>query len=102
MCDTNTVLNRVSFDELNELVNEPLSDEVACLDIEDASKGRLSDDQVMMLIKEKTGVTNSSVFQQLPADIKKSILKDLKGKRASLSQLERLTGISKSMIYRMG
>jgi len=50
--------------------NEPLSDEVARLDIEDASKGRPSDDQVMMLIKEKTGVTNSSAFQQLPTDIK--------------------------------
>ena len=56
---------------------------------------------VMMLIKEKTGATNSSAFQQLPADIKKSVLIELKGKRASLRQLERLTGISKSMIYRM-
>ena len=101
MCDTHTVLNRVSFDELNELVNEPLSDEVACLDIEDASKGRPSDDQVMMLIKEKTGVTNSSAFQQLPDEIRRSVLIELKGKRASLRQLERLTGIGKSMIYRM-
>ena len=87
LCDTHTVLNR--------------TEEVACLDIEDASKGRPSDDQVMMLIKEKTGVTNSNAFQQLPADIKKSVLIELKGKRASLRQLERLTGISKSMIYRM-
>lgn len=80
---------------------EPLSDEVACLDIENASKGRPSDDQVMMLIKEKTGATNSSAFQQLPADIKKSVLIELKNRRASLRQLERLTGIGKSMIYRM-
>ena len=94
-------LNRIPLNELSELVNEPISDEVACLDIEDASKGRPSDDQVMMLIKEKTGVTNSNAFQQLPADIKKSVLIELKGKRASLRQLERLTGISKSMIYRM-
>ena len=65
------------------------------------SSWRPSDDQVMMLIKEKTGATNSSAFQQLPADIKKSLLIELKGKRASLRQLERLTGISKSMIYRM-
>ena len=101
LCDTHTVLNRIPLNELSELVNEPISDEVACLDIEDASKGRLSDDQVMMLIKEKTGATNSSAFQQLPADIKKSVLIELKGKRASLRQLERLTGISKSMIYRM-
>ena len=101
LCDTHTVLYRIPLNELSELVNEPISDEVACLDIEDASKGRPSDNQVMMLIKEKTGATNSSAFQQLPADIKKSVLIELKGKRASLRQLERLTGISKSMIYRM-
>ena len=53
-------------------------------------------------IKEKTGATNSSAFQQLPAEIKKSVLIELKGRRASLRQLERLTGIGKSMIYRMG
>ena len=101
LCDTRTVLNRISYKELNDLVNAPLSDDVSCLDIEDASKGRPSDDQVMMLIKEKTGVTNSSAFQQLPDEIRRSVLIELKGKRASLRQLERLTGISKSMIYRM-
>ena len=101
LCDTHTVLNRIPLNELSELVNEPISDEVACLDIEDASKGRPSDDQVMMLIKEKTGATNSSAFQQLPDEIKKSVLVELNGKRASLRQLERLTGISKSMIYRL-
>ena len=101
LCDTRTVLNRISYKELNDLVNAPLSDDVSCLDIEDASKGRPSDDQVMMLIKEKTGVTNSSVFQQLPDEIRRSVLIELKGKRASLRQLERLTGIGKSMIYRM-
>ena len=102
LCDTRTVLNRIPYYELTELVNDPLSDDVTCIDIEDASKGRPSDDQVMMLIKEKTGVTNSSAFQQLPAEIKKSVLIELKGRRASLRQLERLTGIGKSMIYRMG
>ena len=101
LCDTHTVLNRIPLNELNELVNDPLSDEVACLDIEDASKGRPSDDQVMLLIREKTGATNSSAFQQLPDEIRRSVLIELKGKRASLRQLERLTGISKSMIYRM-
>lgn len=101
LCDTRTVLNRISYDDLNGLVNEPLSDDVSCLDIEDASKGRPSDDQVMLLIREKTGATNSSAFQQLPDEIRRSVLIELKGKRASLRQLERLTGIGKSMIYRM-
>ena len=95
-------MSLIPYYELTELVNDPLSDDVTCIDIEDASKGRPSDDQVMMLIKEKTGVTNSSAFQQLPADTQKSVLIELKGRRASLRQLERLTGIGKSMIYRMG
>ena len=101
LCDTRTVLNRIPYEELVELVNEPLSDDVACLDIEDVSKGRPSDDQVMLLIKERTGATNSSAFQQLTDDIKRSVLIELKNMRASLRQLERLTGIGKSLIYRM-
>lgn len=86
-----------SYNKLNDLVNIPLSDDVACLDIEDTSKGRPSDNQVMLLIKEKTGVTNSRAFQQLPEETKRSVLIELKGMRASLRQLERLTGIGKSM-----
>ena len=70
LCDTQTVLNRIPYNELNALVNELLPDDIACLDIEDTSKGRPSDDQVMLLIKEKTGATNSSAFQQLPDEIK--------------------------------
>ena len=101
LCDTQTVLNRIPYNELDELVNEPMSDDVACLDIEDAQKGRPSDDQVMSLIKEKTGATNSSVFQQLPDEIRRSVLIELKERKASLRQLERLTGIGKSLIYRM-
>lgn len=101
VCDTRTVLNRIPYSELSDLVNEPLSDDVFCLDIEAAFKGRPSDDHVMWLIKEKTGATNSSAFQQLPDETKRSMLIELKGRRASLRQLERLTGIGKSMIYRM-
>ena len=101
LCDTHTVLNRIPLNELSELVNEPISDEVACLDIEDASKGRPSDDQVMMLIKEKTGATNSSAFQQLPKEMRITTLRELKDRGASLRQLERLTGIGKGVIYRM-
>ena len=78
----------ISYNKLNDLVNTPLSDDVSCLNIEDTSKGRPSDNQVMLLIKEKTGVTNSSAFQQLPEDTKRSVLIELKGMRASLRQLE--------------
>jgi REP element-mobilizing transposase RayT len=63
----------------------------------------LMTNHIHLLIRERenTGATNSSAFQQLPDETKGSMLIELKGRRASLRQLERLTGIGKSMIYRM-
>lgn len=95
------MLNRITFADLRELVYDPLADDVNCLDMEEPSKGRPSDDQVMILIKEMTGATSSSAFQQLPEEIKRETLKELKNKRASLRQLERLTGIGKGIIHRL-
>ena len=33
LCDTRTVLSRIPFNDLDELVNDPLSDDIVCLDI---------------------------------------------------------------------
>lgn len=98
LCDTGTVLRRVPFDDLEALVNEPLADEVNCLDMDDPSRSRPSDDQVWAYIKDKTGVTNSSAFQRLNDDVRRAVLKDLKEIGASHRQLERLTGIGRGVI----
>ena len=98
LCDTGTVLRRVPFDDLEAMVNEPLSDEVNCLDMDDPSRSRPSDDQVWAYVKDKTGVTNSSAFQQLNDDVRRAVLKDLKEIGASHRQLERLTGIGRGVI----
>ena len=98
LCDTGTVLRRVPFDDLEAMVNEPLSDEVNCLDMDDSSRSRPSDDQVWAYIKDKTGVTNGSAFQQLNDDVRRAVLKDLKEIGASHRQLERLTGIGRGVI----
>jgi hypothetical protein len=95
LCDTGTVLRRVPFDDLEAMVNEPLSDEVNCLDMDDPSRSRPSDDQVWAYIKDKTGVTNSSAFQRLNDDIRRAVLKNLKEIGASHRQLARLTGIGR-------
>ena len=66
ICDTRTVLNRIPFKDLEEWVNEPLDDEVQCLDNDDEKpRLRLSDDQVWQEIIKIAGVSNSSSFQQL-------------------------------------
>ena len=101
VCDVKTVLNRISFTELEAWVNAPLDDDIGCMDIEDPSRVRPSDDQVWQMIREIANVTNASAFQQLADDIKKQTLLELKERQASLRQLERLTGIGKGVIHRI-
>ena len=95
ICNTQTVLNRIPLPQLEEWINEPLPEDVYCLDIEGSSRRRPSDDQIWNLIKEKTGVTNNSAFQQLDNGTRQQIFLELKDIGASLRQLERLTGIGK-------
>ena len=59
ICDVNTVLNRITFKDLDEWVNEPLDDDVQCLEIEKKVFSKPSDDQVWLMIKEQTGATSS-------------------------------------------
>lgn len=101
LCNTQTVLHRIPFDELETLVNDPLSDDIGCIDIEDPSRSRPSDDQVWQEIIKLTGVTNASAFQQLPDELRRAALLELKESRASLRQLSRLTGIGKGVIHRI-
>ena len=93
--------DNMNFKELEELVNDPLDDDVYCLDIEGSSRRRPSDDQVWLKIKDKTGVTNSTSFQQLDENKRNEIFLELKDCGASLRQLERLTGIGKGVIHRI-
>ena len=101
ICDIRTVLNRIPFTELEALVNDPLGDDVQCLEIEGTLRQRPSDDQIWLLIKKKTTVTNASAFQQLADEVKREILKELKEQGASHRQLERLTGVGRGLIQKL-
>lgn len=101
ICNTQTVLNRIPFTELETWVNEPLSDDIHCLDIEDPSRKRPSDDQVWRMIIEKSGIRNASAFQQLNEDVRRRVLSELKEQGASHRQLERLTGVGRGLIQKL-
>ena len=101
ICDTQTVLNRIPYKELEEWVNDPLDDDVQCLEIEKKVFSKPSDDQVWLMIKEQTGTTSSTTFQQLADEIKRSILKQLKDSGASHRQLKLLTGVGRGLIQKL-
>ena len=85
----------------SEPVNDPLDDDVQCLEIEKKVFSKPSDDQVRLMIKEQTGATSSTTFQQLADEIKRSILKQLKDSGASHRPLERLTGEGRGLIQKL-
>ena len=125
ICDTRTVLNRIPFKELEEWVNDPLDDDVNCLDNDNEKpRYRLSDDQVWQQIIKLTGVTNSSDFnkvdfchdsakrassmalaapkvQKLNKDKQRETLRTLLDIGASVRQLQRLTGLGRGIIQRV-
>ena len=101
ICDTRTVLNRIPFKDLEAWVNDPLDDDIQCLEIEKKVYSKPSDDQVWLQIKEQTGATNSAAFQQLADEIKRNILRELKDSGASHRQLERLTGEGWGLIQKL-
>ena len=86
--------NDTDFKELLYLVSVPVA-------VEGSSRRRPSDDQVWLKIKDKTGVTNSTSFQQLDENKRIEMFLELKDSGASLRQLERLTGIGKGVIHRI-
>ena len=102
ICDTRTVLNRIPFKDLEEWVNDPLDDEVQCLDNDNEKpRLRLSDDQVWQEIIKIAGVSNSSSFQQLEKEKQREALRMLLDIGASVRQLQRLTGFGRGLIQRV-
>ena len=53
------------------------------------------------MIIEMTGVTNSSAFQKLEDESKRTVLKELKVRGASHRQFERLTGVGRGLIQKL-
>lgn len=84
-----SVLPRNAFVEYN---NEPSS--VMCLDVEEKTIKRVTDEEARKIIKKYSKCENVSEFQALPVDKRDKYLKIFKEKGISIRQISRLTGVS--------
>ena len=92
----------VKEEDDSQWVNDPLDDDVNCLDNDNEKpRYRLSDDQVWQQIIKLTGVTNSSDLQKLNKDKQRETLRTLLDIGASVRQLQRLTGLGRGIIQRV-
>ena len=90
------------MEELVEFVNDTVDDEeITFVDMpEDAPKKRITDDEVWQQIELLTKIKDPTSFQQLSKDKQQAILHSLRVKGASISQLQRITGLGKGFIQR--
>ena len=98
MCNVNVVLGRISIDELTALVDAPLDNDVSCIEYEDERERSMSDDSVMLCLKDEFGITDGQQIQKLGKEERDVILAALLRRHAGVRQLQRLTGIGKNII----
>lgn len=102
LCHVEAVLRRVSFDEIQKMVCAPLPEKTDILDIDrEVNRHQLSDEQVKQLLTQYSGAMNTSQFQQLERSRQVMAIRALREQGASIRQLERLTGLSRGLIFRM-
>ena len=102
LCHVEAVLKQVPFERLNKLVCQSQPADIKIMDIEDEKTlHRLSDAQVKELIAQHSGTANTSSFQHLDRLRQTEIIRLLRSQGASIRQLERLTGLSRGLIFRM-
>lgn len=72
-----------------------------CLDIDSEVKQRITDEEARNIIKTVCQVNNTMDLQKLDIKTRNSYLRDLKqGYNLSIRQIERLTGISRGIVFR--
>lgn len=99
ICSTQPVISRMPFDDLKALVFEPLPKTAVVLDIDNERK-RKTDDEISEYITSSFGLRHVQDVLLLTKERQKDIIRQVRDYGASIRQIERLTGISFSIICR--
>ena len=99
ICNVKPIFNRMAFEELSALVLEPLPNTLAVLDIDNERK-RKTDEEVCKFIVSEFGLRNAQETTLLSREKQREIISTARFFGASIRQIERITGISFSIICR--
>ena len=101
VCCTDVVLQRISFDALKELVEEPLPKTQRILDFDNDTGMRVTDDRVREFIRLDMGISDMSSIQHLHKDKRNEVLKQLLAFCENALQISRVTGIPRGITERV-
>ena len=94
--DTGFISDIMPIEQFKVFNSEDNSDK--CLEMEDKSYVRLTDEQAKRIIQMSSGCSNASEFQRLSEYDKEKYLIEFKNKGLSIRQASRLTGVSFGLV----
>ena len=101
LCATNAVFSKISFDALEELIEESLPKTRRMLDFDNDTSVRMDDDEVRAFIHEACGIETISEIQHYPKAQRNEVLKKLIEYGAGFRQITRVTGISRGVFEKL-
>ena len=100
VCNTQAAINRYGMEKLSEWIDEPLADNLKCIDMDERKV--VSDEVARELLLQKSGVINITEFQLLPKQLQKDMVRDVMIEIGSgPRQMSRISGLSYNIIQYM-
>ena len=101
VCCTGAVFQRLPFDTLKGLVEEPLPKTQRVLDFDSDTGRRVTDDRVREFIRLELGISEMSEIQQLERDERDEVLKRIMVFCRNALQISRVTGVPRGVTERI-
>ena len=101
VCSTESVYDKITFDELNELVNEPMPKAQRILDFDNDTSVRLSDNKLREFIRQEIGITEMATIQHLEKAQRNDVLKRILEFCGNVKQISRITGVSRGVVSKL-
>ena len=101
ICATQSVLSKISFDALEELVDTPLSKTQRILDFDSDTGMRVTDERLREYVKAEFGIAEVTTIQHLEKEERNKIVKKLLEFCRNVRQISRVTGICRGVISRL-
>jgi len=100
VCYTLAATNRYGMEQLTEWIDEPLSGNLKCIDMDERKV--VADEVVRELLLQKSGVLTVTEFRLLPKQVQKDLIRDVMIEIGSgPRQMSRVSGMSYNIIQYM-
>ena len=100
ICTTHVITQRVSLEELKELVDEPLSKTAVVLEFDKNERDQMAEEDLHDFLIKHFGVSDLEGIRNLPEPKRQAILQAVHHHGISIRRLAQLTGLTPYTIHK--